>query len=451
MYKKALVVVVIIASLLRFYRIDQLMLFVGDQGTDYLTSASIITDHKFPLMLHETSQKGVQIGPFFYYLQALALLLSDFNPVAPAIMTILFDIASIFLIFKLGSKLYNQKIGFYASVIYAFSPLMIISARTPIHVSVYPFFIFIFFLAILSRKYYLSAVLWLILIQIHLSAVLLLLIALAINFKEIKNIKFKKKHITIWILLITTVFLIANQTLISLFKISINKIVSFTTLKNLYITPISYFLEIYQKIFSLETILVAVLFTPFLILGFRKLVMHKNFSNTVLLIWVSIALFGLVIKNSSAEHYFLLIIPGIFLVIARGIEQYKIPGTLLLLLFVILNLYYLPKRDYYMKTQNNTSTYNYGVPLYQRMLIAKYINEKSANNKATIQVVGDYDIYKSTGKNYGYLLSWLNKMQEKNGEVIKYIIFEPTYFAGLYKENGKRVNFENAIVEEQKK
>lgn len=424
MEKKILILVLLLSAFIRLYRLSDLMVFVGDQGTDYLTSEKIITEHKFPLMLHETSQKEVLIGPFFYYFQAIALLAGNFNPVAPAVLNALLGVLSVILMYKLGKL--------PAAIFLAFSPLMVINSRIPIHVAIFPFFLLAYILALKSKKVFVCCLLFIILIQIHLSAFLLIPITLY-HFKDKKYIIF----ISFFFLLS---WLVAKDTVIALCLLAIKKVTSVITLKDLFITPPSYFLEVFQKLFSMETIVFGLLFLPFFLIGLK----HSKKFETV---WFAVALIGLLIKNSSAEHYFNLIIPAFFLIIAKGLECFKKIGAILLLLFIVSNLYFLPKNDYYMKTSNNNSKFSYGVPLFQRIEIATYMVEKSASNPFNIKVIGDFDIYPSTGKNYEYLTFWLNGKISQKDEKLKFIIYEPKEFAKIHNEVGRRKEFENAIVE----
>lgn len=415
MDKKILILILILSALLRLYRLDELMIFIGDQGADYLISTDIITRHQFSLIPRQTSQSGVQNGIFFYYLQALALYIGNFNPVAPAIMTALFSVLSVFLMYKLGKL--------PAAILFAFSPLMVINSRIPIHVAVFPFFLLVYMLALKSKRIILCCLSFFILIQIHLSALLLIPITIIVT----KNKK---------LLLFAVLIILTSPQLINL---SFRKIISIITLKDLYITPLPYFLEIFQKLFSMETIILGMLFLPFFLIGLKK--------SKLILTWFFVALLGLIIKNSSAEHYFNLITPAFFLIIAAGLEKHKKIGGILLLIFSLSNLYYLPKRDFYMKTANNPTNFNYGVPLSQRLEIAKYIVNTSQNKPFNIKVIGDFDIYPSTGKNYEYLAFWLKGKPSEKQENLKYVIYEPKEFAKIYKEEGTRKEFENAIVE----
>ena len=160
-----------------------------------------------------------------------------------------------------------------------------------------------------------------------------------------------------------------------------------------------------------------------------------------------LSLFGLLIKNSPAEHYFNLITPVLFLITAIGLSKYKKSALILLVIFSFSNLFFLLKRDYYMNTANNNSKYNYGPALSKRIEISKYIVNQADGKPFNIKVIGDFDIYPSTTKNYEYLAFWLKGKPKSGGEVVKYIIYEPKAFAKHYPAEGVRKEFENAVVE----
>lgn len=453
MDKKILILVLILAAFLRFYHLDSLMGFIGEQGRDYLISSEIITKHKFPVLTEIYSVPHTAIGPFFYYLQAAALWIGNFNPLAPAVMTSMFGVFSVAIIYCLGKKLFDKTIAFYSAVFFAFSPLMVIISRISTHVAIYPFFILIYMLFLIdflkgkSNNLIIIGLFLLIIIQVHLSSFVLIPITIILCYLNRKKIHVNKKNFAIIFVLFLPSFFIAKETVFTLGRLGVKKITSLITLKDLYITPASYFLEIFQKLFSMESLILGILFLPFFFFGLRKIFKKRDFSSQILITWFFVALAGLLVKNSPSEQYFFLITPAFFLITANGIKTYKRIGAILLLIFSLTNLYFLPKRDFYMNTANNPTKFNYGVPLSQRLVIAKYIVNTSQNKPFNIQVIGDFDIYPSTGKNYEYLAFWLKGKPSEKQENLKYVIYEPKEFAKIYKSEGLRKEFENAIVE----
>jgi len=62
-----LVLVVIIGGLFRFYRLQDLTTFGGDQGIDYQNVARMVVEKRLSL-LGPVTHVGVFLGPLYYYL-----------------------------------------------------------------------------------------------------------------------------------------------------------------------------------------------------------------------------------------------------------------------------------------------------------------------------------------------------------------------------------------------
>ena len=73
----------ITAVFLRFYRLEELATFLGDQGRDAIILKRIIAFEHFPAIGAPSSLGQIYLGPFYYYLTAPFLLLFNFNPVGP--------------------------------------------------------------------------------------------------------------------------------------------------------------------------------------------------------------------------------------------------------------------------------------------------------------------------------------------------------------------------------
>ena len=117
------------AAFLRLYRIADYMTFLGDEGRDVLVAYNILHGH-LTLLGPTSSVGGFFLGPIYYYFMAPFLLLFNYNPVGPAVMVALFGIATVWLIYKFCTDLFNPKIGLIASFFYAISPLVISYSRS---------------------------------------------------------------------------------------------------------------------------------------------------------------------------------------------------------------------------------------------------------------------------------------------------------------------------------
>lgn len=131
--------ILIIAAFLRFYRISDYMTFLGDEGRDVLTVYNILHGH-LTLLGPTASVGGFFLGPIYYYFMAPFLFLFNYNPVGPAMMIALLGVATVYLVFYLGSTCFNKITGLIASFIYSISPLAIIYSRSSWNPNPMPFF-----------------------------------------------------------------------------------------------------------------------------------------------------------------------------------------------------------------------------------------------------------------------------------------------------------------------
>ena len=134
-----LFLILLIAAFLRLYKIADYMTFLGDEGRDVLVAYNILHG-KFTLLGPTSSVGGFFLGPIYYYFMAPFLWFFNYNPVGPAVMVALFGVATVFLIYKFSSDLFNYKVGLIAAFLYAISPLAIAYSRSSWNPNPLPFF-----------------------------------------------------------------------------------------------------------------------------------------------------------------------------------------------------------------------------------------------------------------------------------------------------------------------
>src|SRR3972149_6446599 len=91
-----------VGAFMRFYKIREYLTFLGDEGRDVLVVKRLLLDGKFTLLGPITSVGSIYMGPVYYYLMAPFLYLWRFDPVGPAVMGVLFSLATIYIIYRLG-------------------------------------------------------------------------------------------------------------------------------------------------------------------------------------------------------------------------------------------------------------------------------------------------------------------------------------------------------------
>ncbi len=137
--KILLILILLFAAFLRLYRIADYMTFLGDEGRDVLVVYNILHG-KLTLLGPTASVGGFFLGPIYYYFMAPFLWLFHYDPVGPAVMVGLLGVATVFLIYKIGSEFFGKKAGFVAAILYTISPLVISYARSSWNPNPMPFF-----------------------------------------------------------------------------------------------------------------------------------------------------------------------------------------------------------------------------------------------------------------------------------------------------------------------
>lgn len=140
-----LFVLICIAAVLRFYRIDKLDFFTYDQARDAIYVKRIIVDHKLRLLGTQTSMPGMFLPPFYYYSVAPILWLFKLNPIGIDIYSAFFGVLTVPLIFFVSNKIFGKPAGIFSALLVCVSPLMVELTRRAWNPNTLPFFILISF------------------------------------------------------------------------------------------------------------------------------------------------------------------------------------------------------------------------------------------------------------------------------------------------------------------
>ncbi|OGE37398.1 hypothetical protein A3B45_03370 [Candidatus Daviesbacteria bacterium RIFCSPLOWO2_01_FULL_39_12] len=164
-----LLAVLLLAAFLRFYKLDEYMTFLGDEGRDALIVKDILTGVNFPLIGPPTSVGNIYLGPLYYYMMAIPMGIFYLNPVAAAGMNALIGVLTVGLIYYLGKVWFGRVAGLIAAFLYAISPVAITYSRSSWNPNPAPFFALIGFFA-LFRMHKSGNLLWLILVGLSFAA-----------------------------------------------------------------------------------------------------------------------------------------------------------------------------------------------------------------------------------------------------------------------------------------
>lgn len=134
-----LICILILAAFLRLFRISDYMTFLGDEGRDVLVAKGIL-EGDFTLLGPRSSAGDFFMGPAYYYMITPFLGLFKLDPVGPAIMVALIGVATVYLIYVVGKKFFDERAGLFAAALYAVSPLVLNYSRSSWNPNVLPFF-----------------------------------------------------------------------------------------------------------------------------------------------------------------------------------------------------------------------------------------------------------------------------------------------------------------------
>lgn len=147
--------VLIAALILRLYRIDEYLTFLGDEGRDVRIVRDLLHGN-FVFIGPQTSIGNMYLGPLYYYLMAPALFLSRLNPVGPAVMIAILTVITIFITWKLTRVWFDKLSAFFALLLYSLSPVAIIYGRSSWNPNPMPLFsiltIYFTYLALIKKQ-----------------------------------------------------------------------------------------------------------------------------------------------------------------------------------------------------------------------------------------------------------------------------------------------------------
>lgn len=132
--------IILLGAVLRLYKIDQYMTFLGDEGRDVIIVRRLFTELHPPLIGPGTSIGSMYLGPLYYYMMAPALLLANFSPVGPAIQIAILGVVTIAFVYYVGRQWFGKWAAAMAALLFAIGPTIIIYSRSSWNPNIMPFF-----------------------------------------------------------------------------------------------------------------------------------------------------------------------------------------------------------------------------------------------------------------------------------------------------------------------
>lgn len=132
-----------IAIMLRFVRLDEFITFLGDQGRDAIIMKRLITLEDFPGIGPRSSVGELFLGPFYYYLMAPALGIFQLNPIGPVFGVALLSILGLISIFFILKREINYTTAMLVIILATASYALTQLARFSWNPNLLPYFSFI--------------------------------------------------------------------------------------------------------------------------------------------------------------------------------------------------------------------------------------------------------------------------------------------------------------------
>ncbi len=412
--------ILIIGAFCRFYRIDEYMVFLGDEGRDAIIARRIFTELHPPLIGPGTSVGSMYLGPLYYYMMAIPLLIAGFSPIGPAVMVGTLGVTTIAFIWWIGKTWFNKSAGLIAAAIYSIAPAAIVYSRSSWNPNIMPFFALLCIYSIWKvwRKNEFN---WLIVLGISyafvlqshylgllLTPTLLLFWILSLrNLKLIKNSKLKIRNFWKKTILGVGFFLILMSPLLifdirhdwmntrSIYKFIVERQTNFSMNFNFTVSRLPEIFNLINKSLivgknSLAAVCSSIVMAIGIIyaliksrVGKKKVGIKSEY--WILFSWLMFGLVGFgIYKQNIYDHYFGFLFPVPFFFIGVIISKLisgripaKILGAVLLVYLILINLVSSPL----LKEPNK---------LLQRSIhVSKIIEENSEGQKFNIAVIAD--------------------------------------------------------------
>ena len=385
--------IILLSAFFRFYRIDEYMTFLGDEGRDALVIKKILTEFDFPLLGAPTSVStsvgNMYNGPLYYYMMAVSMIPLWLNPVGAAGMVALIGVATVGLIYYLTRSWFGKQAAIIASLLYALSPINIIYSRSSWNPNPAPFFALLAICG-LYKSHQTKNYLWMIVtgiavafaVQMHFLALILIPIAGIIWLNELREkINGKLQIKNFWkgfVLSIAAFLFLMSPLAIYDFKYDFQNYRAFETfffgdrattinlnpLNSLGRTVPIYSGNLVNRYLAGEQYLLMILLSililiPVLSVIYKLLKKEKiNWPIFALSVWLIVGVLGLALyKGNIYDHYSSFLSPVLFILFATNIHLINsldskklnqvIRGffLLLVLILVIANLQKNPLQD----------------------------------------------------------------------------------------------------------
>lgn len=451
-YDFMLGLILVVSAFLGFFRIKELMMFIGDQGWFYLSARDILTSSNIPLVGIASSHPWLHQGAVWTYILSLFLWIFNFNPISGAYATIIIGIFSVFAMYLVGSAIFSKRVGIISALLFATSPLVVFYMRFPYHTSPIPLFviglIFSLYKIVQNKIGYLPLAIFLLalLYNFEIATVVLwgvLIFILAYKFlKDRKNFRriLNKKIITLSLFLLVIPLL---PMILYDVKNGFPQTIKFVAW--IFYRVVSLFGYNANQAFSIDKITIML---DFLFDNFRKLIFAQSnlVSFVILIVMSSWVVYVLLKKEKKSLYYlfFLLFIPLVLVIINQTTSDaylpiffpivilifssfldfiltkkiMLIPVFILIIILAMANINFMLRNDFVFDKSSRLFA------LDKRVQATHKILNIAGNKDYNLKGKGPGSEHESFTMNYEYLAWWLGHAPSKNNQSLRIYISE---------------------------
>ncbi len=430
-YYFALFLILILAILLRFYRIPQNLVFHGELGDNYLNIKNFIANKEVPLLGPPTSHPWLSFSPLYYWVFVPILYLFKFNPAAGPYFFAFENLILIAVNFWVVKKILNSKVAAISSYLIAISPLWMSLTRESRFFSLSIIFLYpVLYLLIKNpKKFFLNGIFLGLSLSFHLTPLFLVPFCLFVYFLN-KNLNLKSVFKFLAGIFLTQVpFLIYNITHKFVMLIKFLEWVPYRAVTSQKAFSVSTFYDFIAKSFVANTKFLSSLVFLLFIITFIYLAIkfYKNKKSPIFILisWFITGAVSLFIHGNPPSHYLmpLYFVPIIIVSYTLSkINRYILLAVLIAITFINLK-YYFSNNWFYIpqdKIENNLL-----VPFRMQKEVSKFIINDAKGEKFNLSRVGYSDQFQDNyDQNYQYLLWLYGNTPVKDNQKLKYVVIE---------------------------
>lgn len=464
-YELMLGLIIALCTFLGFFKIKELMVFIGDQGWFYLSARDMLTNGNIPLVGIASSHPWIHQGALWTYLLVSPLLIFNFDPVSGAYLTILVGLLTVIAMYMVGSSIFSKKVGIISALFYATSPLAVFYMRFPYHTSPIPIFVIgliyslskivqdkmnylpltLFLLSILYNFEIATVILWVVLFGIlgnkllkkkiyfkeifnrknlTLSAIALILPMLPIILYDVRNGFPQTFKFAVWVCYKAISVLINQQ-----HEISIDKI----------IIMFNFLFDNFRKLIFAQNNLIPQILLVSIMVWIAYFIFQKKAKNDIhnfvfLLFLIPMSL--IILNQIPSDAYLPILFPttilifSLFLNFLMGIRRMKIAILIAICFVVFSNISFMFKNDFTFDKSSRLFA------LDKRLGASHKILNIAEGKEYNLKARGFGSEHESFIMNYEYLTWWLGHAPSKDYQSLKIYVSESSN--GIKIENNNK-------------